>query len=199
MAPYLYGNTFHGGDFGVLSENSRPVLRLNKIETTRLAGVFALGPNVPELGGEGRPGNNSFDSNQDFAFANQSRTQVSAFGNYWQSSSSERLDSHSAIDQVILDDDENSAAGAVDFSGFLLYEPPLITHKGDVTANNLVDSEDFQALLKAWHSIIGEHSKFNPRLDFDGNRIYHSTLIVNLNEIFCTDLPMRMKCVYTFM
>jgi len=180
-APYLYGNTFYGGDFGVLSENSRPTLRLNKIDSTRRAGAFVLGANVPDLGQNGKPGHNSFTNNEDLAVVNHSNTPIQAFGNYWESSAGVLLDSEHAIDQVIWDNEENSAAGAVDFSGFLLVEPPLITHKGDVSGNNVVDMHDLQTLLRGWHTIIGQRGKpgqFDSALDFDGNRI------INYKDLF---------------
>ena len=110
-------NAARSSDFCVVSQNSKPILRDNWLTLARIAGVFAVGANVPDMGTELDPGWNKFANNLNYNVVNLSITEIPACTNAWFATGGDfyLIDTEHEIDQTILDDDENPVSGRVPF------------------------------------------------------------------------------------
>lgn len=169
-SPVLASNTIREGQFGIVSRNSKPKLRRNSIISPSIAGVFTYGANAPEMGNEEEPGENVIIGADNYSMINQSALNIPAYGNLW-----DFADSRKSIDEYILDDDENNAAGPVHFDGFLTEPPAMLASKGNLIPDGRIKQDDLQILLRNWHTMIGQSKLFGTRsfsrVDFDKNRM----------------------------
>jgi hypothetical protein len=170
--PHINENEFSGGEFGVLSENSSPTLRGNIMaKPARIASVFVVGPNTPDLGTVVDPGLNLFSSSDDFALVNLSQAEISAVSNAWVRGGADIVQTAAEADELVLDNEENPASGRarLDYVVQEIGSLKPMRRQGNLIADDRIDANDIKELIRIWHTVKGD-KEFNDHADFNKSR-----------------------------
>lgn len=180
-APRIHKCIVSGGDYGLYSVDSMPRVRQSYFTGSLIAGVYVLGPSVPDLGrvdpGAGESGgHNRIDGHVRYNLINHGPAPIRAQVNYWGTTDPTR------VQREIFDRGESPRSGVVLTGPELFTAPPtLVEELGDLNGDGEINNRDLIDLMAGWRAVIG-NLRYNALADYNDDRVVDNKDLFHLSR-----------------